>query len=552
MVSDVPITRETVGNFKTQNVQYSNLPAKVTAQLSQSMIDTSDAIYKQSQKSYLLGLTNNMKRDLTRINEENLGNPQAMEASFISYKDGMFKQVMGQENRDLLDEQFSSETMPYLRKALDTRREVIDGETATQALIAIDSSQQAMMDVAPGLFSKDPGMAFDSARKMQTQMVTIQQSLAMTKSDGSPMFAPQMRATKALAARDSVYTSTALAYLQNQPNKLAAFRQWQKSGIEITLPDENGNPVKVNLKEVMPAETRMKMDAEFTSAVKDQLSITASLNAQADRAFKKNSDAKAAEMAIKAQDGQLTLQDVEANKQQLEPQTYVDMRKTAITADPVSRGDIQASLMSRALMGEDVSTEARTARFTDKSLSNADFFDVLNTVKTQAEENKNPVSSGERYLAESLGGLNQQLDIGRSTAIGGARREYLEEVNRFRTVNNRAPSLNEAMDIADKVIPAWQTMDKKQVYIAARKPMFMSVKEKATAGSMGKGLTPERIKDIKQKTHDYFLQKFGGNSEAMYQDPEFMREIESIELFEDVVDDTEARRKRAQQQKDSE
>lgn len=551
MVSDVPITRETLGNYQAQNVQYSNLPAKVTAQLSEGLIETSDQIYKQSQKSYLLGLTNTMKHDLTRLNEENLGDPTSMEAKFTAYKDGMFKKVWGQENRDILEEQYQAESMPFIRKAMETRRQVIDGEVATQALVAMDTSQQAMQDVAPGLFSKDAGVAFDSARKMQAQMVTIQQSLALTNSDGTPMFTPAQRATKALAARDAVYTSTALAYLQNQPNKLAAFREWQKGGINITLPDENGNPIKVNLKDAMPAETRMKLDQEFTSAVKDQLSITASLQAQADRAFRKRSEALTADMAVKAQNGALTLQEVEANKQNLEPDAYVDMRKTAITADPITDGNVRANLMSRALMGEDVAGEARTARFTDKSLNNADFFDLLNTVKNQSSESKDTVSSGERYLAESLGGLNQQLDVGRSSALGGARREYLEEVNRFRTTNNRAPNLNEAMDIADKVLPAWQTMDKKQLYIAARKPMFMSVKEKASAGSLGKGLTPDRIKEIKQKTHDYFLQKFGGNQDAMYADPEFRREIENIELFEDVVDDTEARRKRAQQQKDN-
>lgn len=193
-MADVPITRETLGNYQPLQAQYSTLPARVQAQVSQGLIEGSQQIYAQSQKSYLMGLSTTMKQELARIESNNLGNPEAMEASFASFKKGYLEKVQGDEARSILEEQYVSETMPYLRRAQGTQRERVDNTTATQGLTLVQQAKDHIVKNSSGIFSNDPGAVFDATRNMEMQAASIQEVAGMTKSDGSPMWTPEQRA----------------------------------------------------------------------------------------------------------------------------------------------------------------------------------------------------------------------------------------------------------------------------------------------------------------------------------------------------------------------
>lgn len=258
MVADIPLTRQTAQALPRQSVQYSDMPARAAAQLLEGLIDTSKQIEKQAQAGYLLDLNNTMSKELTRIESENVGNPEGMEAAFNGMKEGFFDKINGSENRLLMEEKYQALSMPMIRRAMDVKRDRLDDEVKFKSLEAIDNAELGMIDAGPGLLSTDKGKQYDAVRAMQANLAAMSGSLNTTKADGRPMFSAEERMAAISQAKDRMIIGGVTKLADTNPH--AAMKAWKNGKMEVTLYDEQGNPEKLNLRKEVSPEIAVKVD----------------------------------------------------------------------------------------------------------------------------------------------------------------------------------------------------------------------------------------------------------------------------------------------------
>lgn len=487
-------------------------------------------ISDQAQKNYLLRVDTEMRSQIARIERENLGNPEKMEKQLSDYQEGLLETLPYKGLADKVSSNFSIHSQPLINKAYLAKRERIDNETEVESLLGIDSINNAMLDIAPDVFNEDPDIAKVAGEKVQKSILELQDVLNTTKSDGSDMFTPEQKASKVLSARDSMFKKAAGSWLGGQTNKFEAYKKWVDGEVIISFPDENGEMQKFNIRDAIPAETRQKIDKDFITMIKDELSIEASIKSKEEKEFQAKSEIIEADLLVKLQDGKDVLAEVEALRSSLEPDAYTDLRKMAIAAEPINNESKYGELLKRAYDGEDITVDAQYERFVKKSIDNSSYVELIKISKGSAEGIEDPVTTGRRYVVENLGGLSQLMDFTASATIANAKREYDESINQFREKEGRFPSQSEAFEIADELLPRWQLIESSKIGQTLPKPMFMSVSEKAKSQK----LTQERIDEIKTKTDKYFLDKLG-SAKAMAQDPEYKREMRYIEDFEKII-----------------
>lgn len=374
--------------------------------------------------------------------------------------------------------------------------------------------------------------AIIAAQSIQDEFRALQNVLDATLSDGTPVFTPKQRMAKLNATRDSMFEVAAKTWLESQPNKIAAYQKWKDGEVKIAFPGSNGQMEQFNIREALPATSKIKIDKEFIRTIKDELSIQKTLEARQEKLFEQKSDAIRAEVMVRLQKGEDMLGTVEALRHDIEPDTYVDLRKMAIENEPLNNDGVYGDLLRRAYEGEDVSEEAKYARFSSKSIDNGSYVELIRISKGQSAGLEDAVTTGRKYIIENLGGLSKELPVTGSRIIANAKRDYDESISRFRQENQRLPSQAEAFDLADKIIPRWQALNMNEMAATLPKPQFMDVKEKVSAR---KKLTPEKLKDIRDKTDKYFLSRHGGDIDAVSADSDYQREMEYIDNFESII-----------------
>jgi hypothetical protein len=212
MVGEVPITRETLAQYQGSNVQFSQGPARNAAQFGDSIVKLGQDIEQQAQKKALLDYSNTMKQELFRIEQEHQGDPDSLTNAYGKFREGFFSKIDDDEVRGLLDQQYTSETQPSIRRASQVKSERLDGDIQTGAYTSMLTAQRKITQLAGGLWSKDPGQVEETAQGIDTEMAIIRTNLELKKRDGSYMFSPAQRAQMMDVMDEAMRTSAPLAW----------------------------------------------------------------------------------------------------------------------------------------------------------------------------------------------------------------------------------------------------------------------------------------------------------------------------------------------------
>lgn len=206
----------------------------------------------------------------------------------------------------------------------------------------------------------------------------------------------------------------------------------------------------------------------------------------------------------------------------------------ALTAEPLNNSQTYGDLLRRAYDGEDVRAEAKVARFIDKQIDNTSYTEIIKLSQANQEGIEDPVDQGRKFVIDSVGGLSENIGFADSAIIANAKRNYDESISRFREKENRLPTQSEALEIADEIIPRWQTIEQTQIRSLLPKPRFMTMDEKVKRNL----LTKSRMEEIKSQTDEYFFNKYNGDIDQMMNDPEYLNEMDYIDSFETLVSST--------------
>lgn len=186
-------------------------------------------------------------------------------------------------------------------------------------------------------------------------------------------------------------------------------------------------------------------------------------------------------------------------------------------------------LLAKASNGEDVTGEARTARFNDRNLSNEDYLKLNTMVKEQRDGLRNPVNVNRDFVTGSLGKYATEIGLPQAAALGNAEREYDERVAEFQKEKGRLPTFSEARDIGNDVVRRYSLFSAEEMVTQIPTPRFMQPGQKAS-----KKTTSADMDAIAKKTADFYLQKNSGDVERMKNDPEFRREMDAIRQLKTI------------------
>ncbi len=365
-------------------------------------------------------------------------------------------------------------------------------------------------------------IAFTSAQAIQTHMANIARSLEATKSDGTPIFTPKQKQTQIAATRDSLFQVAAKSWIDRQPNKLAAFSQWKEGGVKIAFPDNEGNIMNMNIREAMSAEVRQKVDADFMRAIKDDFFIQNQIEAREEKEQSIRNKELRNEIIVRIQKGEDMSRFVDAARSDLDPDDYIDLRKMSLSSDPITNADVYGSLLTKAYNGEDVSAQARRARFNDRTLSNDKYSELMSISKEGTGQTQDAIEEARKYLVSNLPqGRENSMEVSQAMS------EFQENIDIFREKNGRFPTRTEAMEEANSLLPRWtDTMFKKNI---ATLPRPMKLPENMRDSKVLKEIDIPTMEAIRKDTQKEFLERYNGDAEAVAKDPYYIREMKTID-----------------------
>lgn len=550
-MAEIPITQQKTGySFNLPTVSPAMGGTKVLQAASDFVADTGNKISVQAEKNYLLRLEGQMRRDVANLERNMIADPDQLQTQLSQYRDSMLENLDRGYLRDQVDAQYQVYAQASITRSYEAKQRIMDEETQVSALFAIESIKGQALDNAPKLFSKDPRIAASAGLEAQSHMASIQGVLGMTNSKGEPIFSPEKRFTVLQSTRDDMYQNAANSWLREQPDKMRAYQAWLDGNVKITLPDENGNPLEVGIRDALPAETRQYVDKKLGDTLRDEVSLQNMIDTRNDRAFKKRSEAISADLKLRAMNGTVEVAEIDAQKSFLEPDTYLDLRKMAMTDDPVTDGREYARLLAKVSNGQDIADDLRMSRFEARKLSNQDFTELQRMSENRKGAAQEPVEAGREYLMSSLGRLSTELGFEQALAIGPAKIEYEQNIEQFVNQNGRRPTLTESRDLADGVIQRYSRIGAAASLSQAAKPQVIPRNEmKPTV------LTQEGYIANKRKEAAVFYAKRNGfdlakpeDVEKLKQSPDFLRELRDLDRLERIAAElrTEQEQKAAQ------
>lgn len=523
------ITEKTTQQINIPIVRKDTTGAQVIGNLADYATKKGQQIQQGTMTNYQMNVRNQMKQRVSEL-ERNFGNdPAVLQGELNNYRKDLLSSIPQESVRQRIEGEYGVLIQPSINRATEKKLTILDEETELNARLSLMEQTDNLLLNVDDLISNDPVRATQAAQSVQLSMATIQSTINTTKHDGTSIFSPAERATKVLATRDTMFKAAAARWMQNQPNKMKALQDWQANGLVVNFPDENGDVQKVNLRDAMGPQVATKVNDDLVRQLKDEFSIKANIAAAEERSLRLTTRATMRELLPKAQTGQLTLQDVEANKYRLDVREYEDLRRAAIQGNPITDNRIKHDLLQRAYDGE-VVEDIAGAMYRSGSLAIQDYQDLVRVQESQASTQADPIQAGRKNVVDSLGGLSQGLQSFQSTVIANATRDYDERVEEFVQINQRQPNLSEAFAIRDEILPAWQNVEEKHLFAVTPKPKFLDVNK-----SNYSTITPEAMEKGKVDTIRFFQEKHNGNEEAIVNDPDFLREQERLEAFERII-----------------
>lgn len=486
---------------------------------------------------------------LSEYEQKNMASPQKFKAAAEAYIRGALPEIQAFD--PALAQRFEAEFKVRMTDAheriLSRQRDIERDRQVEQALRHQLAVEDEMATDAAALFSGDAKNAQATLARMMSNAARVVDTANHIGADGRPLFSARERIAAEQNAEILVSESIGRAWLSRQPDMIGAFQSWRDGKAEISLQGEDGVIRTVNMKEMLGERGHAMALKSFAENLRSDLSMRSAINAEQDRAFRRNSDAVYTDMMTLAQGGdlppgaagppaRLSLQMVEAAKASLEPDKYLALRELARSGGAaVSNGAEYARLAVMDADGQDVRDEARLA-YQSGQLSRPDFLKLYDSNSTRVERGaKPPIQTGRDYLTKGLGALSKEIGMAQSASIGGADAEYDIEISAFIDKNQRQPTHAEARDIAERVRSRYSVLSVEDSLVSLPLPRLMTQSER-----LSKTLSAATIGEKVQKTNEEFLKIHGGDAARRDADPEYLREMRLLKQYHDLLKTKEA------------
>lgn len=269
--------------------QYSiNTPNNYLNELSNSIRSIATNLEKNIAQSYSAKVDSSIRDEMHSIYLNNSDNPDQLQKEIESYSKSFAKNIPF-DLRDSFNQTVSTLGQQYVSKSLEDKSRQISVEQRIALENNEDSITRDILDAARSLFSNQKGLTEDQikARQISAMNVVAHSSndliskLQAIGADGKPLLTPDQIVTKQNKLYQALFSESANAFFQSSPNKFKAMMDWREGRVSIHLPEG-----KINVRDLMPADVREKVDAKILADYREYESIRkmnrVSTNDQAD------------------------------------------------------------------------------------------------------------------------------------------------------------------------------------------------------------------------------------------------------------------------------
>lgn len=271
MPREIPITQKTVSiNARVAETGGPRGDAALKRQVAGELKNQRDDFHQQSvENAYMQGQVV-LTKDLTELEKQHAADPDGMAAALEEYTDGFLEEVNDPNTRARYELQITKSAQSSLARATAKRKQIVNEEARFSNLSALETIKTTLPGIAEGLISADDGVALAAAEQLQESMLRTTQLTGATDGDGVPLFAASFRAAQANELKETALLGAAQAWMESQPDKVAAEKSIRDGELEVSLPDGEGGFAKINVKEALSKKAQGVMQAEAKRQIAQQ------------------------------------------------------------------------------------------------------------------------------------------------------------------------------------------------------------------------------------------------------------------------------------------
>lgn len=218
--------------------------------------------YLRSQKTLI--------QEFDRIEKQYQNDPDNMREAIDNFRSSFLDEVFDSELRGRLDLQIEKSASVSIAKATAGRQAIIDDQAAFEMLDSIDAIGAEIQGLSGDLFSGNQSVSLQSQAKLQEIIDRAKRILTQTSSDGTPLFTANQRFAALTGLKDQALEGGVMAWLDRQPNKSAALKQFESGALKIQLPDGKGGMETINVRDSLSPQIERTIRAEAKRQINEQ------------------------------------------------------------------------------------------------------------------------------------------------------------------------------------------------------------------------------------------------------------------------------------------
>ncbi len=420
-----------------------------------------DHLRVAAENIFNLDFEKNIRQTMGQIYESNKDNPEEFKKQSDEFWDGA-KEEIPFHLLTKSDATFSAISQNYFAQS---KKNFEDKLNTNLQLSAFQSQEQIINDIAKDSanlmvydsVSPDASQSLQAAASFESvaqHMESLSRTMSLPGVDGRPLFSAEAQFRFLGRAKEKMGMSAATAWMDAQPDKVTAYKAWKEGRVSLRYNDpKTGKVESQSVRNNFSSDVLEKIDKDFLHDAKSQLSEFRQSQVFEEKQRKEEQKRYATNLYAKAQDGQLTVAEVDESKDELTPKDYTTLRKMA---QEVERGvDIKTDLntyigLTRKIDvdKQDISPEIMHA-VEQGLLSRTDASTLLNRNNGVTED---AVKTGRHHLI-GLIGVNKMISNETQTATAAnAEKYYFDRIKRYSEENQgRQPNEEETIKMAEEV-----------------------------------------------------------------------------------------------------
>jgi len=433
---------------------------KNMSQINEMSAKLGENLQRVADNIFSLDFEKSIRSSLEKIYDSNKDNPQG----FLEQSTSFWEEAQSEVPFHLAiqsDATFTATSQNYEAK---TKRNFEEKQNTKMQMSALEYQEQVVNDIVASSkellvfdsLSPDASQSIEAAaanQAIEQSIESLKETLSMPGVDGRPLFSAEAQFRTIKRAEEKVGIAAAESWMEAQPDKVSAYKAWKNGQVSLRAADENGNIQNIKVRDRFNSDVLDKIDKDFLHEAKHQLSEFRQAKAFEDKELKEIQQKQANDFYVMADEGILTVKDIEQNRDNLTPKDFRTLHKLATETE--SGANIKTDIniyydLARKIdtEGSDVSGEITTA-VEQRKLSKSDAVSLLNRNNGVTE---GAVKEGRHHLL-GLIGVNKMISNETQTATAANAEQYYADRVKIYTEENkgRQPTVEETRRIAEEV-----------------------------------------------------------------------------------------------------